>query len=140
MQKCTFATQMEKLVLHIPPTRHTPKVTIDRDWNISIAGACFPENAFQFFEPLEEHLNTLDPNETGRVKFLFRMEFMNTLSSKALLDHISRVINQKQIVVEVEWQYYADDEEMREHGEVFSEIMNIPFHFVSVDPSLREEK
>jgi hypothetical protein len=68
------------------------------------------------------------------------MEFMNTLSSKALLDHISRVINQKQTLVEVEWQYYADDEEMREHGEMFSEIMNIPFRFVSVDPALRSEK
>jgi hypothetical protein len=73
------------------------------------------------------------------VHFTFRLEYMNTLSSKAFLDYLRIVKDLKQVAVAVTWEYYSDDEEMKDHGETFSEIMDIPFSYRAVDPENRRE-
>lgn len=128
-------------MMRIEPTKHTPLVFVDPSkTKVVIAGVCIPENAYMFFKPLEEQLMTFDPDQIPEVQFQFRLEFMNTLSSKAFLDFIRMVKDQKQIPVRVIWEYFHDDEEMKEHGETYSEIMDIPFEFRSVDPAERFPK
>ncbi len=124
--------------MKIDSTRHTPLVVIDeKEGSVIIAGVSIPENAYVFFRPLEEYIEALDPEQTKAFKFTFRLEYMNTLSSKAFLDYMRIVKDLKQIPITVTWEYYSDDEEMRDHGETFSEIVDIPFSYASVDPSTR---
>ncbi len=126
--------------MRIAPTKHTPLVDVDeKDWKILISGVSIPENAYLHFKPLEDLLNTLTPEKVEQVQFTFRLEYMNTLSSKAFLDYLRTVKDQKQIGVKVMWEYYSDDEEMKDHGETFSEIMDIPFEYRSVNPEDRRE-
>lgn len=124
--------------MKIPATRHTPLVNVDEHSGIiSISGVSIPENAYIFFRPLEEYIDGLNPDVTPHVSFIFRLEYMNTLSSKAFLDYMRTVKDTKAIPISVVWEYYSDDEEMRDHGETFSEIVDIPFEYNSVDPTQR---
>gem|GEM_PF-384742 len=129
----TFQSEMK-----IPATKHTPLVEIDEAaYTVKISGVCIPENAYVHFKSLEAWLNTLTPDKVEEVGFTFRLEYMNTLSSKAFLDYLRNVKDQKQIALKVIWEYYSDDEEMRDHGETFSEITDIPFEYRVVDPEDR---
>ncbi len=124
--------------MRIESTRHTPLVTVDEaTGSILIAGVSIPENAYVFFRPLEDYIENLDPEKSTGISFTFRLEYMNTLSSKAFLDYMRTVKDVKHIPLSVTWEYYSDDEEMRDHGETFSEIVDIPFSYLSVDPSKR---
>lgn len=105
--------------------------------SIVISGVSIPENAYVFFRPVEDYIDTLNPENTKAVSFTFRLEYMNTLSSKAFLDYMRTVKDRKQIPLTVTWEYFSDDEEMRDHGETFSEIVDIPFHYNSIDPKER---
>lgn len=126
--------------MKIAPTKHTPLVDVDESkWNVLISGVSIPENAYMHFKPLEDLLNTLTPEKVEMVNFTFRLEYMNTLSSKAFLDYLRTVKDMKQIGVSVVWEYYSDDEEMKDHGETFSEIMDIPFSYRAVNPQDRKE-
>ncbi|CAN5433036.1 hypothetical protein BH09BAC5_BH09BAC5_01140 [soil metagenome] len=124
--------------MKIESTRHTPLVIVDENaGSILIAGVSIPENAYVFYRPVEDYIEALDPEITKSFSFTFRLEYMNTLSSKAFLDYMRIVKDLKQIPLTVTWEYYSDDEEMRDHGETFSEIVDIPFVYSSVDPSKR---
>jgi SiaC family regulatory phosphoprotein len=124
--------------MKIPSTRHTPLVDIDESKAIVfICGVCIPENAYSFFRPLEEYLLGLNPESKQAVTIIFRLEYMNTLSSKAFLDYMRTVKDTKGLPLIVRWEYYSDDEEMRDHGETFSEIVDIPFEYGAIDPNDR---
>ncbi len=124
--------------MRIEATKHTPLVEVDEEnWNVLISGVSIPENAYVHFKPLEDILNTLTPERVPKMKFTFRLEYMNTLSSKAFLDYLRTVKDNKRISLSVVWEYYLDDEEMKDHGETFSEIMDIPFEYQSVSPDDR---
>lgn len=124
--------------MKIPATRHTPLVAVEESTGkITISGVSIPENAYIFFRPLEEYIEALDSEVTPSVSFTFRLEYMNTLSSKAFLDYMRTVKDAKAIPLTVTWEYYSDDEEMRDHGETFSEIVDIPFEYRSIDPKDR---
>ena len=126
--------------MRIAPTKHTPLVDVDeKDWKVMISGVSIPENAYLHFKPLEDLLNTLSPDKVETVGFTFRLEYMNTLSSKAFLDYLRTVKDQKQIPITVMWEYFSDDEEMKDHGETFSEIIDIPFQYRAISPESRKE-
>lgn len=107
--------------------------------NIQILGVSIPENAYIFFRPVEDYIIGLTPEVVNSVSFTFRLEYMNTLSSKAFLDYMRMVKDKKNIPLSVTWEYYSDDEEMRDHGETFSEIVDIPFQYRSIDPGDRAQ-
>jgi hypothetical protein len=124
--------------MRIESTRHTPLVIVDETaGSIEIAGVSIPENAYVFFRPVEDFIEALDPENSKGIAFTFRLEYMNTLSSKAFLDYMRTVKDLKQIPLTVTWEYYSDDEEMRDHGETFSEIVDIPFNYKAIDPLKR---
>ena len=124
--------------MRIQPTRHTPLVNIEENSGmITISGVSIPENAYVFFRHIEEYIEGLDPDKVKGVTFTFRLEYMNTLSSKAFLDYMRMVKDTKKIPLNVVWEYFSDDEEMHDHGQTFSEIVDIEFKFRSLDPKER---
>ena len=124
--------------MRIQPTRHTPLVIIDENaGSITISGVSIPENAYIFFRHIEEYIEGLDPEKVNSITFTFRLEYMNTLSSKAFLDYMRMVKDTKKIPLHIVWEYFSDDEEMHDHGETFYEIVDIPFQFRSLDPKER---
>ncbi|MGL5891600.1 MAG: SiaC family regulatory phosphoprotein [Bacteroidia bacterium] len=129
--------------MRIEATRHTPLL----EWNITgdnvfirVDGVSIPENAYLFFSPFEEFINSIDSEKVKNAEVILRLEYMNSLSSKAFLDYVRQLHTDKQLNMNVTWEYYDDDEEMREYGDTFSEIVRIPFSFREVSADERDRK
>jgi len=64
-----------------------------------------------------------------------RLEYFNTSSSKCLLELFKRieVLSRKKINVKVLWYYETADEDMKELGEDFKEIIEVPVELIAVE-------
>lgn len=121
-------------VIKIKGTDDTPNVILDAE-NIIIefSGRSLPEDVVTFYAPviqwIEEYAKTPNP----KTNVIFRLEYFNTASSKALLDILLKfedILNEGNEVV-IQWYYQEDDEDMLEAGEEYSEIVDIPFEMHS---------
>jgi pyruvate-formate lyase-activating enzyme len=129
--------------MRIEATRHTPllewDITDDKVF-IRVDGVSIPENAYLFFRPFEEFINAINTEKVKNAEVILRLEYMNSLSSKAFLDYVRQLHTAKQLNMQVIWEYYDDDEEMREYGDTFSEIVRIPFEFREIAADERDRK
>ena len=114
--------------INLEGTEDTPKIILDSTNNIyEISGRSLPEDCAQFYKPILEWLEALSPS--GKVDFVFKLDYFNTASSKLILDILNRLekIKNKGKDVSVTWYYSEDDEDMQEAGEEFSELVEVPF-------------
>jgi hypothetical protein len=107
-------------------THSTPELELT-DGVFMISGVCAPENAADFFEKLKQPID--DVLQSGRkYELVFKLDYFNTTSSKCLLDLFRKLgASPNRGNVSVLWFYDFDDEEMRESGEIFSELAGVDF-------------
>lgn len=120
----------------LPSTRNTPEVILDRKGMIKITGRLIPENAEEFFAPLEEWVNEYfcDPAEVTCIEI--SLEYINSTGSKYLFYLIHKIIN---IRLEnntkrfsVNWCYKDEDEDILDKGKLFSQNLGVPFTFTRI--------
>jgi hypothetical protein len=114
--------------LLIPGTSTTPTVNLDAGKGIfEISGRSVADNPAEVYLPVMQWLNgyAREPNST--TLFVFKLAYVNTASSKVLLDILSALsfIRNTKIL----WYYQEGDEDMKEAGEEFFELVSIPFEF-----------
>lgn len=115
-------------VLNLAGTEDTPKVILDKDNELfEISGRSLPEDSAEFFAPILKWIEDYAENANSATKFLFKLEYFNTASSKLILDVLSALeeIENTTIV----WFYHEDDEDMQEAGEEFEELVELEFEF-----------
>lgn len=122
--------------LFIEPTSKTLKVVLDKQTGKFVfSGRCLPEDAKEFFNPILNWIKEYfkDPNVTTIVNFDIR--YYNSTSSKMLLDmlHIYKDAINKGNNVIIQWEYDKDDEEMKQAGNDFADIVGIPIELNSID-------
>jgi len=122
---------MEKLKINA--RKDTPYVLFDEETGIfEISGKSLPEDAVKFYSPIinwiEEYIKS--PKDPTVVNFKFM--YINTASSKKVIEIISLFVRIKSVKKElrINWHYKRDDEEQREEGEDYSDIVNYPFNFI----------
>lgn len=121
---------METLKMH--GTEDTPVITLDKQAGIfEISGRSLPEDAAAWYEPVMQWVKgyAKSPNPTTTV--VFKLEYFNTGSSKAILDLLYALAEIPG--VKIEWHFQEEDEDMEEAGEEFSELVDIPFTFIALD-------
>lgn len=61
------------------------------------------------------------------------MDYFNTASSKMILEIFESLqeLFDKGNDVSIEWYYMADDEDMEDAGQDYSDLVKIPFKFIS---------
>lgn len=114
--------------LIIAGTTTTPAIILDAEKNIfEISGRSVDDHASEIYLPALQWLNSYAKDPRSTTLFVFKLEYFNTASSKVLLDTISALsfIKNSKIL----WYYQEDDEDMKEAGEEFFELVNIPFEF-----------
>lgn len=119
---------MEKFTL--VETQFSPEVTLDKDRSrFEFYGKVYPEDVNEFFFPILNWFNIYVQNPNRETAVLFKLDYINTASSKKMLDllHILKEIHKQKKSIIINWYYRTGDEDMRETGETFSEIVNIPF-------------
>lgn len=116
--------------LFIPATAKTPLVNCDHELGlVELSGMSYAEDTFTFYEPVFLWLNeyVLHPHEV--TNFNMKIKYFNTTAVKCLFDmleifaHLAKS-NKK---VNINWYYDKEDEEMRDTGENFSNILNCDF-------------
>ncbi|MBN2749149.1 MAG: DUF1987 domain-containing protein [Bacteroidales bacterium] len=121
-------------VLSIKGTRETPEILLNKDKGIfEIKGKSLPEDVKEFYNPVlrwfENYL--LNPNQQTVLKV--KMDYFNTASSKMILEifELLQELFDKGNEVAIEWYYMADDEDMEDAGQDYSDLVKIPFKFIS---------
>ena len=115
--------------LKISKTEDTPTVILDKtNGKFLIQGRSIPEDAVVFFKPILDWFKdyATDPNPTTCVEF--KLEYFNTSSSKLILDIMLKLKHIKG--ASIQWYYSEEDDDMKEAGEEYSELVNFPFDLV----------
>ncbi|NPA55783.1 MAG: DUF1987 domain-containing protein [Epsilonproteobacteria bacterium] len=110
--------------LHIEATKYTPEINLDAEKGIiDIRGKSYPENTFEFYEPMMEwvkkYFECCAKDET-----IVNMEiiYFNSSSSKLFFDFfdlLDEVKDEHKVVVN--WIYDEENESAEEAGEDFIE-------------------
>ena len=122
--------------LKIKETKVTPKVEFDPiNQTLTFTGKILCDNTPEFFEPILNWVQEYEMEASGKTNLNFSLEYLNTSSSKYLLNMLKRFekINQQGKKVEVNWYYEADDDNIEEAGKDFDLMVDVPFNFHPVE-------
>ncbi|MDP4186682.1 MAG: DUF1987 domain-containing protein [Bacteroidota bacterium] len=117
-------------IIKIAGTEDTPNVVLDAGNDIfEISGRSLPEDVTLFYDPILNWLDEYTKHPNPVTTFNFKLEYFNTASSKLLLDVLMKleVMKQNGNEVLVKWHYPDDDEDMKEAGEEYADIVDVPF-------------
>lgn len=121
-------------IIKIKGTDDTPSVILDAASNIfEIAGRSLPEDVAAFYSPIIEWLDKYIQSPNPKTNFNFKLVYFNTASSKLLLDILMKLeeLHKTGKEVLVKWHYSEDDEDMKEAGEEYADIVDVPFEQIS---------
>lgn len=131
---------------NIPATEKSPQVTFDTaNFLFEMQGISRPENVRDFYFPLiykiRKHFEKIIEKEQIEAfkercfRFNFKLDYFNSSSAKFISDIlvIIKDLNDKGLNLKIYW-YFADgDEDMKEVGEDFSDMISVPFNFVMIE-------
>jgi hypothetical protein len=130
--------------LIIRSTEISPQITFNPEkLKFEISGESRPEDAGKLYglvlSWLEEYLLKRKKNGSNQnplpIKFEFNLIYFNTVSAKYVLE-ILRLLHlhySKGFDIRVLWHYKTKDEDMKESGEEFARLVNIPFEFIQIN-------
>jgi len=116
--------------IKIMGTDDTPTVTLDAaKEQFEISGRSLPEDVTAFYAPLLSWLDEYAGSPNAKTVFVFKLVYFNTASSKLLLDMLMKLeeIQSSGHEVLVKWCYPEDDEDMKDAGEEYADIVDVPF-------------
>ncbi|MBF0381975.1 MAG: DUF1987 domain-containing protein [Magnetococcales bacterium] len=120
----------------IAATERSPEINFNFQESVFlIKGESYPEDVTAFFGPSITSLkNYLDGLNSGSLTFNFELIYFNSTSAKVLMQLFDMLESASQNVdVIVNWLYSADDDNMEELGEDFSEdLESVQFNLVSI--------
>ncbi len=126
---------MQSLI--IKGTEYSPEITFKPDTGtFQISGESRPEDAGKLYGTvlrwLEEYLAGIKSNNPNPLRFEFSLLYFNTVSAKYILEimrllYLSHSDGKK---VQIVWHYKERDEDIKESGEEFERLVNLPFEFV----------
>jgi hypothetical protein len=117
-------------VIKIIATEDTPNVTLDHVNGIyEISGRSLPEDVVVFYQPVMNWLDELVTTPIENMALDIKLEYFNTASSKLILDILLKLeeIFQNGTQLKVKWYFPLSDSDMKEAGEEYSEIVELPF-------------
>lgn len=123
---------MENLI--VEKTKHTLEINFNKDTGVmEMSGSSYPENVIDFFGPVIEWIKNFIEQEKREIKMELRLNYLNTSSTKCILDifEILEQYHQEGGAVNVNWHYEADDEDILETGEELAEDIDFPINFIS---------
>ena len=127
--------------IEIEATESTPKILFDHiNYKFEFIGEASPEDAKKFFNPLfvwmDElynyiyYANSQNSSEKKHpINFTVHIDYITSSSLKCLYDVLKKIVKLKELTPEVQvtWLYDQGDDDMKENGEEFATMLQIPF-------------
>lgn len=121
--------------LQIQGTKSTPEICFEQQsGKLSMCGESYPENSFEFYKPLLSWIARFTAIHDGPVNFDVRMSYLNTGSTKCMMD-ILDILDESFLAgkeVMVNWYYDRDNERALENAEEFKEEVTMPFNIIPI--------
>lgn len=108
----------------------TPGVIFDKGKSsFKIWGKSFPEEAFKFYEPLLNWMKEYSQNPNENTVVHFHFDYYNSATATQLLElfYLLDELYKSGAKVSIIWEYQEDDDDMKEAGIEYSEILSTPF-------------
>jgi len=132
--------------LNIAATNKSPRIIFDPSKKtFEMKGNSRPENVRDFYYPILETLRNyfesaakdqqlIKESEEKPYTFNFKLDYFNSSSAKFISDIlvIVRDTYDKGIHFRVYWYFEDGDDDMKEVGEDFSDMISFPFNFIMV--------
>jgi len=132
--------------LDIPVTEKSPRVLFDPANQIfEMQGNSRPENVRDFYFPIIYKIRkyfekVVDKKQAEKFnehgfKFNFKLDYFNSSSAKFIADIILLIKNfsDEGLNMKVYWYFNDGDEDMKEVGEDFSDMVSFPFNYIMVE-------
>lgn len=108
---------MKDLIIH--KTQDTPEVSFLADGHFTIEGRSFNEDPKKFFDPL---ISICQKLSIDTLHLEIKMDYLNTASSKMLVELLQTIDANTNIGRRViNWYYEEDDEDILETGQIIEE-------------------
>jgi hypothetical protein len=123
---------MSKLL--ILATDESPQIHFDPSRGIlDISGKSLPEDIEQFYSPLEESVKNYVKKPQHTTTINFDMLYLNSSSTKKVLEIVTLFENMHRngLKVNINWYYEEFDEDMKDEGEEFARLTEIPVVLIS---------
>lgn len=120
----------------IAATEDTPSVKLDAGNNIfELSGRSLPEDVSAFYGPILAWLDKYVASPNDKTVFDFKLSYFNTASSKIILDILMKLedLHNNDHEIIIKWHYPSDDEDMKEAGEEYADIVDVPIEMVEYD-------
>jgi hypothetical protein len=117
-------------IIKISGTEDTPTIVLDAEnKKFEISGRSLPEDVVVFYQPVIAWLEEFEKNPFKDLELAIKLEYFNTASSKLILDILLKLedIFNNGTPLNVKWYYLSSDDDMKEAGEEYSEIVGLPF-------------
>lgn len=132
--------------LQIELTGNTPQTLMDHQKHlIEFSGDSRPEDVQKFYGPIlkwleeyKKYIYYLKDTQSSTIKITgnFKFEYFNSSSAKYVMDVIlalGDIANGDNIELSLNWYYDSMDEDMKESGEEFEDMLDITFNYFAVD-------
>jgi len=118
-----------KATLNTPYIKFEPKLGL-----LEIKGRSVPENATQFYMFLFENITQYATKPVSPTVVNIHLEYYNTTSSFCIIRVLKQFkeIATKGCKLEINWYYDKEDVDVKEAGEDFQAIVELPFNFIAV--------
>jgi hypothetical protein len=122
-------------IYSVVETEKTPSINFDLNkGELIISGNSIPENPIEFYEPLIKIIDNYILEPKPLTNITFRMNYINTSSSRLILDIIKKfeAINKNSNNVIISWIYEYDDQDMEDAGHDYQSLINLNFNLVPI--------
>jgi hypothetical protein len=122
-------------IFHIQATDKTPEIKLDfKTGDLSIIGRSIIKDVPDFYSKLYNALDDYCIHPAPITIAHIQLDYFGDLSSRSLLDIFKKLesIHRKKSDVYINWYYSYEDKDMRETGEDFEHIINMPFRLVEL--------
>ena len=110
--------------IKIEGTISTPYIVLDyNEGEFLFEGRCMPENIHEFFETIMKWFEAFSENPRPGSVFKFKLDYFNTASSKIIIKILKIIKDIDDDSIYVEWHYKDYDEDVKEVGEDFVDIV-----------------
>lgn len=127
---------VDHLSLMIEPTKVTPFVQLDaRNGILSFKGRSSPSASLEFYYPIMSSIDRAFTSGVSSITANFAFEYFNTSSSKCLFDILKRLaqFENRGMEVKINWYYEEEDDDMRETGEDYEDVLGLSFNFIEIE-------
>jgi hypothetical protein len=120
--------------LSIDATKLSPEIKLTPGGIIKIKGRSISENIVEFYKPVGEWIDAYIRSPADVTSVELNLEYFNSASAKILMHMFFRLahvqLKHKKLIIN--WYYEEGDEDIREKGEYFSSVLNLPFNFIKI--------